>query len=347
MSIKKINKNIFSSYSDTILKPSLIQLSHNLIIASFELMKLVPAKYVITKALENNSIDYNCPVIETSSGTYALGLAIACAEKKIPFFIVGDSVIDQDLQNRLKYLGGEVRIVTNNGGKTDIQKIRLDYLHEYLKNNKKSFWPAQYYNIDNRIAYTDFAEFLLKNIGDRFTLVGTVGSGGSTCGTIERLRKCNSDIELVGVDTFGSILFGLDKGERKLRGLGNSILPKNLIHEYFDQVHWITAQCAYKATRELYSQKALFRGPTTGAAYHVAKWIAGQNQNEIVVFISPDSGYRYAATTYNDNWLKQNDIDLKQDFSYPHSVPTPKNALEPWSYLEWNRRTYNDLTNEL
>lgn len=347
MLIQKTEKNIFTNYSSSIVRPSLIRLASNLIVASFELMKLIPAKYVIKKAIDNNFIDPNCPVIETSSGTYALGLAITCSELGIPFFVVSDSVINEELQNRLKYLGGEVQIITSDDGGTDIQKLRLDYLYDYLKNNKGSFWPAQYYNIDNRLAYSDFANFLLENIGDQFTLVGSVGSGGSTSGTTERLRENNCDIELIGVDTFGSILFGLDKGERKLRGLGNSILPDNLVHKYYDQIHWLTAECAYKATRELYSQKALFCGPTTGAAYHVAKWLAANEKDKVVVFIAPDSGYRYVNTVYNNNWLKTNNMNLNLDLSQPQLVSTPKLAMEPWSYLDWNRRTYNEVKNEL
>ncbi len=343
---QKTNQNIFSNYSSSLVTPKLIQLAPNLIVASFELMKLIPAKYTILQAIKNNALDPRCPIIETSSGTYALGLAIVCAEQKIPFFIVGDSAIDKNLQNRLEYLGGEVQIISQTNSGTDIQKLRLDYLHDYLAKNKKAFWPAQYYNVDNRLAYNDFADYLLENIGNDFTLVGSVGSGGSTCGTIERLRQTNNNIDLIGVDTFGSVLFGLEKKARKLRGLGNSILPDNLIHKYFDEVHWVTAECAYKNTKDLYSSKALFCGPTTGAAYHVAKWVAKNNPKKMVVFISPDSGYRYSATVYNNEWLKTNNIDQNKQFLQPYKITKLENAVEPWSYINWNRRTYNEVKND-
>lgn len=84
----KNEKKVYKSYSDAILLPKLIQLNQNLIMASFQLMKLMPAKYVIEKALKEGKIDPTYPIVETSSGTYALGLGIVCAEHGIPFILL-------------------------------------------------------------------------------------------------------------------------------------------------------------------------------------------------------------------------------------------------------------------
>ena len=343
MLIQRMDKDVFDNYSSTIITPKLVQVSSNLIIALFELMKLIPAKYTILNALKKGKIDPRYPIIETSSGTYALGMGIVCAELKIPFFIVSDPVIDEGLRSRLQDLGGKVQIISDKMDGLDIQSLRLEYLNEYLLKNKGAFWPAQYNNPENREAYSHFAEYLVSNIGSSFTLVGAVGSGGSTCGTIETLRKTNNNIKLVGVDTFGSVLFGLPKKDRKLRGLGNSIFPQNLIHKYFDQVHWVNEEIAISSVRRLHSSKGFFCGPTTGAAYHVGNWIAKNNSKEMVVVISPDSGYRYMSTAYNDNWLKINKINLSKDYSDVNHALALTHIEEPWSYFDWNRRTYKDV----
>jgi S-sulfo-L-cysteine synthase (3-phospho-L-serine-dependent) len=343
MLIQKIYKDVFDNYSSTIITPKLVQVLPNLIIALFELMKVIPAKYTILNALKVGKIDPKYPIIETSSGTYALGMGIVCAELKIPFFIVSDPVIDKGLRGRLQDLGGKIQIISGKKDNLDIQSLRLEYLNEYLLKNENVFWPAQYNNPENRESYSHFAEYLVRNIGSNFTLVGAVGSGGSTCGTIEPLRKVNNNIKLVGVDTFGSVLFGLPKKDRKLRGLGNSILPHNLIHEYFDQVHWVNEEIAISNVRRLHSSRGFFCGPTTGAAYHVGNWIARNNSKEMVVVISPDSGYRYTSTVYNDNWLKINKINLSKDYSKVKHVLTLTNVEEPWSYFDWGRRTYKNV----
>ena len=336
-------KKIFAKYSDSMLLPQLIQLENNLVMASFQLMKLMPAKYVIEKALRESRLDPKSPIIETSSGTYALGIGIICAELGIPFHIISDPAIDEDLERRLQDLGGGVQILTEALTSDNPQIYRLNRLKEQLAAHPGCYWPSQYNNPDNQHAYQIFAEQLLENIGDDFTLVGTVGSGGSTCGTIKPLRQVNKDIRLVAVDTFGSVLFGLPNGKRMLRGLGNSILPGNLHHHEYDQVHWVSAQDAFRQTRYLHAKHSCFHGPTTGAAYHVAQWLAKQNKDKIVVFIAPDTGHRYQSTIYNNAWLQGMNMLNQPPTIAPTKFMKPGDVSGSWAYIDWNRKQYNDM----
>ncbi|BBH51842.1 pyridoxal-phosphate dependent enzyme [Fluviispira sanaruensis] len=334
---------IYKSYSDSILLPNIIQIEKNLFMASFQLMKLMPAKYVIEKALAEKRINPKYPIIETSSGTYALGLGIICAEMGLPFHIISDQAIDDDLKRRLEDLGGYVQILSQTLSSENPQIFRLNTLKEYLTNNPQSFWPQQYNNPENQIAYTIFAEYLIEQLGNNLTLVGSVGSGGSTCGTIKCLRENNPFNRLVGVDTFGSVLFGLINEKRILRGLGNSLMPQNLEHCLFDEVHWVSACDAYLQTRKLHSLYSSFHGPTSGAAYHVAKWISHQNKDEKVVFIAPDTGHRYLSSVYNNQYLKEMSFFNKEISSSPLKVMDPSEVNNKWTYLNWNRRTYKEI----
>lgn len=337
-------QKIYENYSSSMALPKLIRLSQNLVVALFELMKLIPAKYTVLKALRDGTLDPNCSIVETSSGTYAHGLAISCAELNIPFMIISDPIIDDVLKKKITDLGGEVQIISTKANSLDVQTVRLKALKDYLQSNPRSFWTAQYDNPENRKSYSSFGDLLLDSLGENhLTLVGTVGSGGSTCGTIERIRKKNKSISLVGIDTFGSALFGLKIKNRMLRGLGNSLLPKNVVHSYFDQVHWVSAECAYKAVRELHTKTGLFCGPTTGAAFHVARWYAQTHKDQQVVFISPDSGHRYTHTVYNDGWIKKNNLNISQSFPTPFKVNHLVDAREHWSYFDWNRRSYKEV----
>jgi cysteine synthase len=313
---------VYSKFSDSILLPSLIKIRDNLIIAKFELMKILPAKHIIETAIKQNKINLDVPIVETSSGTFALGLGIVCAELRIPFFIISDPAIDTPLERRLNNLGGKVQILSEALLKNNPQEFRLNSLKEYLNSHPEAYWTRQ-------------SDYLINELGKDFTLVGAVGSGGSTCGTIKKIRKINPSIRLVGVDTFGSILFGLPNQKRILRGLGNSIMPKNLHHHYFDEVHWVSASEAIFYTRILHSEKAMFCGPTTGATYQVAKSIAEKNPDELVVFISADTGNRYQDTVYNDEWLRKNKLLVDIDYK-PIEVSHPSEASisKKWSYFK-------------
>ncbi|WP_161597771.1 pyridoxal-phosphate dependent enzyme [Fluviispira multicolorata] len=336
------NGKIYRSYSDSILLPNIIQLEKNLFMASFQLMKLMPAKYVVEKALREERINPKYPIIETSSGTYALGLGIICAELGLPFHIISDPAIDDDLKRRLEDLGGYVQILSQALSADNPQIFRLNTLRDYLIDNPQSFWPEQYNNPENQKAYSFLAEYLIDQLGSNLTLVGSVGSGGSTCGTIKCLRENNPFNRLIGVDTFGSVLFGLNNEKRILRGLGNSILPQNLEHNLFDEVHWVSACDAYLQTRKMHSRYSTFHGPTSGAAYHVAKWVSQQNKDEKVVFIAPDTGHRYLSTVYNNQWLKEVGFFGKDLSYFPLKVKHPSEVNEEWSYINWHRKTYKE-----
>ncbi|MCX7123625.1 MAG: pyridoxal-phosphate dependent enzyme [Gammaproteobacteria bacterium] len=339
---------IYNTYSESILLPRLIRMSDNLILAKFELMKIVPAKYIIEAALRSGKINPEIPIIETSSGTFALGMAIACAELKLPFYVISDPVIEPPLEQQLIQLGGKVQILSHALQAHNPQEIRLNALQEYLQAHPETFWTQQYDNPDNPNSYSSFANFLAENLGTQLTLVGAVGSGGSTCGTIKALRKFNAGIRLAGVDTFGSVLFGLPNQKRILRGLGNSLMPKNLDHSAFDEVHWVNANDAFQHTRKLFSEKGLFCGPTTGAAYQVANWIAKKNPHELVVCIAPDTGYRYQDTVYNDSWLAKNQL-CSPITIHPAEVshPSEANPNLGWSYLKWQRRSYQAMLGQI
>lgn len=338
-----LSSQVFDSMSSSLCVPTLIRLGPNLVVASFRLMKILPAKYIIERALQQGEIHPDYPILESSSGTFALGMGIVCAEKGIPFQIVSDAAIDARLEERLQHLGGKVQIVGSRmGTEKNIQILRLEALQEHLRENPRAFWTRQYDNLDNQRAYKDFAEQLLNGLGTDIVVVGTVGSGGSTCGTVKTLREVAPSIKLVGVDTFGSVLFGLPVGPRELRGLGNSIFPNNLEHSCFDEVHWVSARDVYHHTRRLHSQFGLFCGPTSGAAYQVARWLEAPGKT--VVFLAPDEGHRYMDTVYNNLWMHGNGFGEVTPTEAPCLVTRPAEAREPWSYIEWNRRTLPEMT---
>jgi cysteine synthase len=332
---------MFAKLSDAMLLPQLIRIKANLVVAKFELMKILPAKHIVELGIKNNTINPEIPVVETSSGTFALSLGIVCAELGIPFFIISDPAIDSVLEKRLIQLGGKVQILSEAVAKDNPQEMRLRALKDYISNNP-SYWTQQYDNLENQNSYASLSEYLIQELGSDFTLVGGVGSGGSTCGTIKKIRETRPNVRLVGVDTFGSVLFGLPNQKRILRGLGNSIMPKNLCHHYFDEVHWVSANDSFYHTKKLHQDKALFCGPTTGAAYQVANWIAEKNPDEMVVFISADTGHRYHDTVYNDDWLKKNNLFLSVD-KEPVEVSHPINVGMNWSCFRWNRRYYDEV----
>jgi len=325
--------------TDQFQEPIIVGLTGNLYAAVFRLMKLVPAKFVVERALRDGRLAPGGIVAETSSGTYALGLGMVCAEHKLRYHIFSDPAIDDRLKARLEDLGGTIHLVTAEGAAgANLQFLRLEALHGFLEDNPDALWPRQYDNHENREAYYPFADRLTDLALPRMTLVATVGSGGSSCGTAERLRANGVETRLVGIDTFGSVLFGLAKGKRALRGLGNAIQPGNLDHGQVDEVHWLGAKEAYLATRELHRTTSIFGGPTSGAGFLVARHLAEQNPDQPVLFIAPDEGYRYQDTVYDDRHLAEQGFLDEPIATAPILVDRLDRVQPPWSCMAWGRR---------
>jgi len=256
---------------------------------------------------------------------------------------VSDPAIEPPLQCRLEDLSARVEIVTEPSPEGGFQRARLERMAELQAQYPDHFWPAQYDNPHNPGAYARLTELLVEFIGQIDCVVGPVGSGGSMCGTTEYLRLLFPHIKAVGVDTHGSVLFGQPDKKRVLRGLGNSLMPKNVKHTTFDEVHWVSAAEGFAATRALHRKHSLFMGPTSGAAYMAAKWWAEKNPDATVVVIFPDEGYRYQDTVYNDEWLRANGLLIESLPAEPVMVDHPLSARDEWSCINWSRRAYDQI----
>jgi len=322
--------------------PAVIRLSSNLYALTYRLMKMVPARHILDSAAADGALGPGTTVVETTSGTFGLALAMQCALRGYPLVLVSDPVIDPRLYRQLTDLGAEVDIVAEPAATGGYQASRLTRVAEVRDRRPASFCPEQYDNPGNPASYAMVAELLADRLGQVDQLVGPVGSGGSMCGTAGALRSAFPQLRAVGVDTHRSVLFGQRDGHRALRGLGNSLYPGNLDHTRFDEVHWVDAADVYTATRGLHRRHALFMGPTSGASYLVGSWLAAQDPDAVTVVVLPDEGYRYADTVYDDTWLHANGFPLSEPTG-PRTVDDPAWADRGWCRIDWGRRRLDDV----
>lgn len=337
------NQRPSPSVIEAIMLPRVIRLSSNLYAAVFVNMKLLPASFILDRARDAKLIRPGSVVIETTSGTFGMALAMVCNLRGYRLILISDPATDPLLQRRLEDLSARVEIVRQPSPEGGFQGARLNRMSKLQAEHPGHFWPAQYDNPHNPGAYARLTELLIEAIAQVDCIVGPVGSGGSMCGSTNYLRLLFPHIKAVGVDTHGSVLFGQADKVRMLRGLGNSVMPGNLKHSTFDEVHWVSAAEAFAATRALHRKHSLFMGPTSGAAYLVSKWWAQKNPDATVVVLFPDEGYRYQDTVYNDEWLYANGLSLAALPAEPLVVDHPLSAGPDWSCIGWNCRTYEQV----
>ncbi|GAA3097275.1 cysteine synthase family protein [Streptomyces rectiviolaceus] len=333
----------YHSITEATMMPRIIRLAPNLYGAVFTLMKLLPARYILQHADQRGELTDDTVIVETTSGTFGLALAMETALMERELILVSDPAIDANLYRRLTDLGARVEICPEPAPVGGFQEARLRRLAEIRAELPSSYCPEQYTNPDNPRSYGVVAQQLAKLLGSVDCVVGPVGSGGSMCGTVRGLREVTPHTRAIGVDTHRSVLFGQPDGPRALRGLGNSLWPANLDHTVFDEVHWCSAAEAYASTRALHARHALFQGPTSGAAYLAAQWWAERHPDETCVVMLPDEGYRYQATVYDDAWLAEQGHLLPALPQEPALIDDFADAGDSWTRLAWDRRRYDDV----
>ncbi|MFD4738941.1 pyridoxal-phosphate dependent enzyme [Streptomyces virginiae] len=299
-------------------------------------MKDRVARNILLEARRLGTLKPGAPVIESSSGTMALGVALVGRSLGHEVHIVTDPRIDPVTLAKLRALGCRVHVVeamTSHGW----QSARLERLAELLEELPGAFWPQQYTNPDNPGAYRTLAGELLADLGRFDTLVGAVGSGGSLCGTARALREELPALHVVGVDCVGSALFGQpDVPQRLQSGLGNSLLPKNLDRTLIDEVHWLNDHEAFAATWDLAREQQIFGGNTSGSVYRVLTGLADRAEpGTRIVGILPDRGDRYADTVYDDAHWDANRLREVPTATAPTPLG-PDGTARTWSTLAYS-----------
>ncbi|MFD4131471.1 pyridoxal-phosphate dependent enzyme [Streptomyces goshikiensis] len=301
-------------------------------------MKDRVARHMLLEARRLGVLLPGAPVIESSSGTMALGIALVGRSLGHPVHIVSDPRIDPITLAKLRALGCEVHVVDRMSSH-GWQSARLERLEQLRADLPGAFWPQQYSNPDNPGAYRALARELVTDLGTVDVLVGAVGSGGSLCGTARALRRHNPDLYVVGVDCVGSALFAQpDRPGRLQSGLGNSLQPANLDTSLLDEVHWLNDHEAFAATHDLAREQQIFAGNTSGSVYQVLRFLAAHGEpGRRIVGIFPDRGDRYADTVYSrDHWDEHRLSELEL-------APQPREVVYGTEVHSWSRASLQDV----
>jgi S-sulfo-L-cysteine synthase (3-phospho-L-serine-dependent) len=339
-----VARDVISSIGRTPLVQLRAFAPHNVrVFAKLELQNLYAmkdrvARSIILAARHAGHLSEGSPIIESSSGTMALAVGLVGTTLGHPVHIVTDPRIDRITLAKLKAMGCEVHIVSAMDGH-GWQGARLAMLASLMAENPGAFWPRQYENPDNPSAYGALADELLAELGHLDVLVGSVGSGGSLCGSARALRRTLPDLRVVGVDCCGSVLFGqADRPTRLQSGLGNSLHPTNLDHTMIDEVHWLNDREAFQATRELAREEKIFAGNTSGSVYRVLTSVAARvPSGSTVVGIFPDRGDRYVDTVYSDDFWQASRLTELPLSGRPRQVLFGTEVLQ-WSYAQAGMR---------
>ncbi|MFE3450649.1 PLP-dependent cysteine synthase family protein [Nonomuraea sp. NPDC059194] len=267
-----------------------------------------PALHMVRQARARGDLFPRATIVESTSGTLGLGLALAGIAFGHPVTLVGDPGMEPLMRRLLTSYGVRLEIVTDSHPVGGWQQARRERVQQLLRETPGSYCPDQYNNPDNVDAYAGLAHELLARLPHIDILVCSVGTGGHSAGISQVLRRHFPRLRLVGVDTVGSTIFGQPDRPRLMRGLGSSIHPRNVAYDAFSEVHWVSAAEAVWACRALAAGHYLSGGWSTGAVTLVARWLALTSPGQTIVAVFPDGPWRYWNTIFDDEYCQAHDL---------------------------------------
>ncbi|HCA83293.1 MAG TPA: cystathionine beta-synthase, partial [Flavobacteriales bacterium] len=255
-------------------------------------------------------------IIEGTSGNTGMGLAIAAIVKGYKCIFTTTDKQSKEKVDALRAFGAEVIVCPTD---VDPEDPRSYYsVSSRLVSEVPNSWKAnQYDNPANAKAHyeTTGPEIWEQTQGKITHLVVGVGTGGTLCGTGKYLKEKNPNIQILGIDTYGSVFkkykeTGIfDKNEIYpyiTEGIGEDFLPENVDFSIIDHFEKVTDRDAAVYTREIVKKEGIWVGNSAGAAIGGLFQMKDRfKEGDVVVVIFHDHGSRYVGKMFNDEWMRE------------------------------------------
>ncbi len=290
------------------------------------------ALHIIEEAERKGILKPGDTIIETTSGNTGFSIAMVSRIKGYDCILAVSSKSSADKIDMLKSMGAKVYVCPAHVSADDPRSYYevAKRLHEEIKD---SIYINQYFNELNIEAhYRTTGPEIWEQTGGQIThLVACSGTGGTISGTARFLKEQNPNIEILGVDAYGSVLKKYHETKEfdseeiypyRIEGLGKNLIPTATDFDSIDYFVKVKDEDAAHMARKISQTEGLFVGYTSGAAMQAVKLLNEEgrfDENSKVVVIFPDHGSRYMSKIYNDQWMQdQGFFDSKSTATEQH-----------------------------
>ncbi|MBK9478386.1 MAG: pyridoxal-phosphate dependent enzyme [Bacteroidia bacterium] len=276
-------------------------------------------------------------IIEGTSGNTGMGLAIAAIIKGYKCIFTTTDKQSKEKVDALRAFGAEV-VVCPTDVEPEDPRSYYSVSSRLEKEVPNSWKPNQYDNPSNSLAHYEQTgpEIWEQTEGKITHLVVGVGTGGTICGTGKYLKEKNPNIQILGIDTYGSVFkkykeTGIfDKNEiypYVTEGIGEDFLPANVDFNIIDHFEKVTDKDAALMTREIVKREGIFVGNSAGSAMAGLLQMKDRfKKGDLVVVIFHDHGTRYLGKMFNDDWMRMKGYFDKKGLVARDLVVTNKKA---------------------
>jgi cystathionine beta-synthase len=271
---------------------------------------------MIADAEKNGLLKPGGTIIEGTSGNTGMGLAMAAIIKGYKCIFTTTDKQSKEKVDALRAFGAEVIVCPTNVDPEDARSY-YSVSSRLVRETPNSWKPNQYDNLSNSQAHYEQTgpEIWAQTEGKITHLVAGVGTGGTISGTAKYLKEQNPAIQVLGIDTYGSVFkkykeTGIfDKNEIYpyiTEGIGEDFLPQNVDFNLIDHFEKVTDKDAALMTREISLSEGIFVGNSSGSALAGLLQMKDKfKETDVVVVIFPDHGSRYMGKMFNEDWLRE------------------------------------------
>ena len=239
---------------------------------------------MIEAAEASGELEPGRALLEPTSGNTGISLALVARLKGYPLTCVVPENVTQERLRLLRLYGAE--IVTSPGAEGSNGAVRLAL--ELAEREPHYFLPFQYGNEANpRAHYEGTGAEVVAELDRVDVFVAGLGTGGTLMGAGRRLREAFPNVVVAAAEPLpGDPVMGL-------RSLEDGYVPPILDVSQLDRKLLVSNAESVAGMRALLEAEGIFAGISSGGVVHVARRLAEELEEGVVVAILADAGWKY------------------------------------------------------
>jgi len=249
------------------------------------------AKAMIEAAEASGELEPGRELLEPTSGNTGISLALVAKLKGYPLTCVMPENATEERKRLLRLYGAQIVYSPGDQGSNGAVRAAL----ELAEREPRYFMPFQYANEANPRAHYEGTGAEIAAALERIdVVVAGLGTGGTLMGVGERLRETFPDVVVAAAEPLpGDPVMGL-------RSLDEGYVPPILDVSKLDRKVLVSNEDSVREVRRLLDEDGLFAGVSSGAIGHVARKLAAELDDGVVVAILADGGWKYLSADFWD-----------------------------------------------
>ncbi|HEY7795144.1 MAG TPA: pyridoxal-phosphate dependent enzyme [Gaiellaceae bacterium] len=249
------------------------------------------AKAMIEAAEASGELEPGRRLLEPTSGNTGISLALVAKLKGYPLTCVMPANATEERRRLLRLFGAEIVESPGEEGSNGAVRLALDL----AERDPAYFMPFQYANDANPRAHYEGTGAEIADALERVdVVVAGLGTGGTLMGVGARLRESFPDVVVAAAEPLpGEAVMGL-------RSLEDGYVPPILDVSKLDRKILVSNEDSVRGLRDLLDTEGIFGGVSAGAVAHVARRLAAERDDGVVVCVLADGGWKYLSADFWD-----------------------------------------------